>query len=331
MRPRLLVTALLGLGVLAGCSSTVGGLPLPATTLEGPPGLTAEALGHLPTIEPCTLTDAEVFSEFGTAEFAPPESLDYCAVSVKPDASSEVIVAVGQLGRLNERPELQRQRLRDVDEGVYIAQPDDDPSLICSQVLVFDEYDLTLEVVGSVLSGTVTTTCDMVAAGMDKVIEVVQDGGVGHRFPEEDSLVTVDPCDLVSDETVTAQRGFAAATREDTPSGHRCSWSTSTGGERFTLTVIFGAGSMPEVFAGAESNTDPIAGRPSVTNLTTSSDSAVFCLVETGHIAFTEFDDQLGMVEVASVFARVPAAQRALACPAAVAVATELWPKLPPA
>jgi hypothetical protein len=328
VRPRFLVIALVG--VLTGCSSTVGGLPLPATTLDEPPTLTAEVLGDLPTVEPCTLTDPEVFSEFGEAEFAQPESLDYCAVSVRPEASSEVVVTVGEFGRLSEDSGLEGRRLRDVDEGVYLAQPDSEPRF-CTQVLVLAEDDLTLKVVGSVLSGTVDPTCDLVAAGMDKVIEVLEEGGVGHRFPDPDSLVTIDPCDLVSDRTVTGQRGFASATRRDTPSGHRCSWSTSTGPDRSTVTVVFGAGTMPEVFPRAESNTDPIAGRPTVTNLTTAGDTAAFCLVETGHIAFTEFEDQLGIVELVSVFARVPTARRALACPAAVAVATELWPKLPPA
>jgi hypothetical protein len=324
-----LVSAL-AVAVLTGCSARLGGLPLPATTLDEPSAITAEVLGDLSTIEPCTLTGPEVFSEFGSAEFAAPESLDYCTVSVKPDTSSEVVVTVGQLGRLSDRPELETQRLEDVDDGLYTARSSDDPSF-CSQVLVFAEDDLTLDVSGSVFTGTVTTACDMVAAGMGKVIEVIQDGNVGHRFPEPASLVTLDPCDLVSDATVTAQPGFAAATRRDNPGGHLCSWATSTGADRVSLSVVFGAGSMPEVAAASESNTDPIAGRPSVTNMFPTSGSLTFCLVETGHISFTEFEEHLGMVEVASVYARVPAAQQRIACPAAVAVATEVWPKLPPA
>jgi hypothetical protein len=327
LRRTLLVTVLFA--VLTGCSSTLGGQPLPATTIDEPPGLTAEVLGDLTTIEPCTLTDPEVFAQFGTAEFGAPEALDYCTVSVKPQPSSEVMITVGQLGRLSDHPELEGQRLRDVEEGLYTAQPSDDPSF-CTQVLVFAEDDLTLEVTGSVFSGTVTTACDMVAAGMDKAIEVILDGGVGHRSPEPSSLVTVDPCDLVTDGTITAQQGFASATRQDNPGGHQCSWTTSTGADRFTVRATFGAGPTPTALPGAETNTNPVAGRPTVTNLTSAA-SAVFCLVETGHIAFSEFEDQPGMVEVASVLARVPEAQRALACPAAVAVATELWPKLPPA
>lgn len=316
--------------VLTGCSAKFGGLPMPGKG-AGAPAITAEVLGDLRTVEPCTLTDPGVFSRFGPAEFGTPESLDYCSVSIRPDTSTEVLVMVGQLGRLSDDPGLAERRLEDVDDGVYRARANTDVAL-CSEALVFAADDLTLTVAGTTYSGAAENTCEMVAAGMDKVVEVVEKGGVGHRFPEPDSLVMLDPCELVPEGTVTALPGFAAATRQDNPGRHQCSWGAPEGADRLRVTVVFGAGSSPKVYGGAVgSNTDPIAGRPTVTNPFPGTGDSSFCRVETGHIAFTEFEEHLGMVEVASVYSRAPAGQVRAACQAATAVAAVVWPRLPPA
>lgn len=322
----LLVTVL---AALTGCSAKLGGLPLPGPAAAESP-VTAEVLGDLSTIEPCTLTDPEVFRRFGSAEFGTPESLDYCTVSVRPDLSSEVIIRVGRLGRLSDAPDLQGQRLEDVDDNLYTVQGYDDSS-ICSQALVFAGDDLTIEVAGIHSAGEVTTNCDMVAAGMDQVIDVIRNGGVGHRFPEPDSLVTLDPCDLVGDETVTAFPGFADLARVDNPGGHQCHWRSPTDETELRVEVAFEAGPMPEVWSEGVSNTNPVAGRPSVTNMNPRAAEATVCVVSTGHIPFTEFEEQLGLVEIAEVFVYVPGENQPVACQAATAVATELWPKLPPA
>lgn len=72
--------------VLSACTTQVGGTPVAGTTLpEEPAELTASAVfDDLTTVDPCSLTSPSVFSSFGAADFAIPESLDYCAISVKP-------------------------------------------------------------------------------------------------------------------------------------------------------------------------------------------------------------------------------------------------------
>ncbi len=50
--------------------------------------------------------------------------------------------------------------------------------------------------------------------------------------------------------------------------------------------------------------------------------------VGTGHLPFTEIESE-DVVEVASVYVRVPTGQVAKACAAATAVAELVWPELP--
>lgn len=318
----------LAAAVLTGCSSKVGGRPIADETFSEPRSA-VEVLGELTTIEPCSLTDPEVFAEYGEVDFALPESLDYCSILVKPDASTEVVVTVGQLNRLSDNPDLESQKLEDVNDELYTVQVSPDQSF-CAQALVFAEEDLMLEVSTYMLAGESTITCEMVQDGMDRVIEVIESGEVEHRSPVTDSLVTLDPCALIEDATVTALPGFAAAEREDNPGRHQCYWRTSAGDDRLSVRVIFGAGPTPLVTDVAGANANPIAGRPTVTNPFRDAGSSAFCTVETGHIPFTEVEGQPAVVELAQIFVRMPAGQVQAGCQAAVAVATALWPQLPP-
>ncbi len=314
--------------VLCACSSRVGGRPVAATTIsEEPAERTAESvLGELTTVDPCSLTDPAVFSTFGTAEFAVPESLDYCTISVKPATDVEIVLRIGELGELSESPELAANRVRELDGGTYVAQRDAATDF-CSQALVFVD-EITLEVASSAYRGTLPDTCDMVTAAMDDVVRVTGDGRVEHRSPADGSLLGIDPCSLVDDVEVTALPGFAAAQRREYPGRHQCSWQTSTGPDRLSLRVVFGAGPAPTPVGTGAENTS-IAGRPSVTTPYPDGGTAAFCGVESGQLAFDEVPGQDGMVEIASVYARVPKGQVDQGCQAAVALATAVWAKLP--
>jgi hypothetical protein len=321
---------LLVVALLTACTARLGGRPVAEKgVVVEKPATAVEALGELTTIDPCSLTDLAVFDLFGTAEFATPESLDYCAVEVHRSTGSTVWVMIGQLGRLSDRPELEGQRLEEISEELYTVQLNED-SAFCSQALVFAAEDLLLEVTSASVSGSPSTECEMTVAGMEQVVATIEEDGVEHRSPEPDSLVAMDPCELVDDATVTALPGFAAARREDNPGGHQCSWQTSSGEDRLSVRVAFEAGDIP-IAATARGNSDPIAGRPTAMNSYENVGSAAICTVETGHIPFTGPENDLGLVEVASVSVRVPAAQAQAGCPAAKAVAAALWPKLPPA
>jgi hypothetical protein len=317
---------------------------LAACTTSGETKAAARVLGDLATIQPCGLTSLEVFAEFGSAEFGPPESLDYCTVVVKPAASEtesltrsvaeEVTIMVGALARPSADPFLPTDKLEDVTDSIYTTRPDD-ADVSCWQTLVFAGEDLALSV-RSRMSPTASPvpTCDMVTAGMAKVVEVIRAGKVEHRSPAPNSLITLDPCDLVTDETVTALPGFAQARREDSPGRHECYWRTSTGPR---LKVTFGVAQPPALSKNFDGNSDPIAGRPSVTTYTHRS-----CGVETGHIPFEEVAGATGLVETVTVDTEVPLDQDNSAdryddetdpavCDGALAIAKALWPRLPSA
>jgi hypothetical protein len=170
----------------------------------------------------------------------------------------------------------------------------------------------------------------MVAAGTAKVVEVVLAGKVEHRSPAPDSLVSLDPCDLVADETVTALPGFAEAQRVRSPGRHRCLWRTpGRADNRMTISVTFAVEPPPESldYSSLGASAEPIAGRPSVTI-----PLGTGCNVETGHIPFTEAAGATDIVETVAVSTDVPPDLRDSAdCAGAVAVATALWPRLPSA
>jgi hypothetical protein len=320
------VTAVVAIAFLSACTAKVGGLPVAATTL--PDELTSEVVfDDLTTVAPCSLTDLEVFEEFGVAKFAAPDSLDYCSVRVNDiDKDADVIISVGAFGVLSAQPELAANRVKDVDGGLWVGQQDDTPTF-CSQLLVFPD-DVTMQVSGSVYDGS-TDTCPMVEAAMDHAIEVIADEAVEHRDPERDSLLTIDPCTLVEDDDVAAIPGLAGVSRGDEyPGKHTCFWEQSPGSP-VNVRLQFGAGPEPGVYSqgGAEGL---VAGRQSATNRYPEVGENSYCSVETAHIQFDEIAGE-DAYEVASVYARAPGGQVDAACAAATAVAELVWPELPEA
>jgi len=329
--PRAAGAALLALAALSACTSRVGGTPVAGTTLPPEPEeLTSEVVfDDLTSIDPCSLTDLDTFEEFGEVEFATPESLDYCAIGIDTTGGGNVVISVGSFGELSALPELEGKRVKDVDGGLWIGQQDDDPAF-CAQLLVFPD-GVTMQVAGRVYDGE-ADTCPMVEAGMDKLVEVVQDDGVEHRDPDKDSLLSIDPCDLIEDDDLTAIAGLAGAERpSDYPGKHTCYWEVPDAVSRVSVRLTFAAGLEPKAY-GDGANTNPVAGRPSATNPYPSVGDGSFCTVETAHLPFTEVDGhEDDTFELASVFVRMPAGQVAAGCAAALAVANIVWPELPSA
>lgn len=329
--PRAVGAALLVLAALSACTSTVGGTAVAGTTLPPEPEeLTSEVVfDDLTSIDPCSLTDLDTFEEFGEVEFATPESLDYCAIGVDATGGGHAVISVGSFGELAALPELDGKHVKDLDGGLWIGQQDEDPAF-CAQLLVFPD-GVTQQVAGSVYEGDVNT-CPMVEAGMAKLVEVVQDKGVEHRDPEKDSLLSIDPCDLVEDDEVAAIAGLTGAKQKsEYPGKHMCYWEVPDAVSRVSVRVTFGAGPEPKATADG-ANTNPVAGRPSATNPYPTVGDGSFCAVETAHLPFTEVDGhEDDTFELASVFVRMPAGQVAAGCTAALAVANIVWPELPSA
>lgn len=322
------VTAIVAVTLLSACTSRVGGVPVVDPSAPTVPDeLTSEVVfDDLTTVAPCSLTDLDVFADFGSAEFATPESLDYCAVRVRPSGeNASVVLSIGAFGTLSAQPEVEDERVKDVEGGLWVGQQDENPSF-CSQLLVFPD-GVTMQVSGTVYDGS-ANTCPMVEAGMDHAIEVVTDGDIEHRDPEAGSLVSLDPCSLVEDDDLAAIPGLEGVNQPDEyPGRHTCFWEKSPGSAQ-TVRLEFGAGVTPSTYGdGAES---VVGGRPTVTNRYTEIGEHDFCAVETAHIPFDEIDGE-DAVEVASVYVRVPTGQIDAGCAAALGVAGLVWPELPAA
>lgn len=307
--------------MLAGCSTRVGGSP--TTGHETPAKGTAEAaLGELTTVDPCSLTDLEVFDEFGTATFGVPESFDYCSIDTTI-GGADVILSLGTLDTLTQPPDTTTKRVKDLDDGMYVIQPEAADNH-CGQDLVFADQ-ITLRVSAYILFDPPTDLCPMVSVVMDKIIEVVEQGGVRHRVPENGSLIPLDACSMISDDTITTQAGFAEARRRDYPAHHQCWWQTPDGAERFTMYLMFAAGSSPGTLGDAGRSTS-IAGRETFVNPFPETNN---CSVTTAHIIFDEIPEYDLAMEQAEVQVITPPGRVDDGCQAAIAVANEVWPQLP--
>jgi hypothetical protein len=309
--------------MLVGCTTRMGGSPVTTTGREAPTdGSAAAMLGELTTIDPCGLTDLDVFDEFGVATFAVPESFDYCAIDTAM-GSADVRISLGALDTLTQPPEATTKRVKDLDDGMYVSQLEP-TERYCSQDLVFADQ-IALRVDAYEFSDAPPELCPMVSAAMDKVVDVVEHGRVRHRVPEHGSLIPLDACSMISDDTVTSQAGFADARRHEYPARHQCRWLTPDGPDRFTMYLSFEAGSSPGIVGDAGRRTS-IAGREAFVNPFPEIDN---CSVTTGHIIFDEIPEHDLALEQVEVQVLTPPGRVDDGCQAAIAVANEVWPQLP--
>jgi hypothetical protein len=319
------VAAILVLATFAAtaCATKLGGTPVAATTVpdELPSSTSEGLLGDLTTVDPCGYVEPELFEQFGRADWGITESLDYCVIDVSTD-DSEVYLTIGHLDDQFVEEDLEDQRVRDIDDKLWIGQPADEADY-CSLMLVFTD-EITLRVDGQVTEGTVEI-CDLVEVGMDGVVEAIKADKVAHREPPADSLQPIDPCDLLSDASVFAQPGLADATRYDYPAKHECIWVTDGAP---TVRLLFATGPTPVPYGEGSTSSD-IAGRSSVVYPVSDSEESSYCIVDTAHVPFTGPGQDEDVVEIASVWVDQEAGQVEAACAAATALAAEVWPKLP--
>jgi hypothetical protein len=319
------VAAILVLATFAAtaCATKLGGTPVAATTVpdELPSSTSEGLLGDLTTVDPCGYVEPELFEQFGRADWGITESLDYCVIDVSTD-DSEVYLTIGHLDDQFVEEDLEDQRVRDIDDKLWIGQPADEADY-CSLMLVFTD-EITLRVDGQVTEGTVEI-CDLVEVGMDGVVEAIKADKVAHREPPADSLQPIDPCDLLSDASVFAQPGLADAARYDYPAKHECIWVTDGAP---TVRLLFATGPTPVPYGEGSTSSD-IAGRPSVVYPVSDSEESSYCIVDTAHVPFTGPGQDEDVVEIASVWVDQEAGQVEAACAAATALAAEVWPKLP--
>jgi hypothetical protein len=325
-RWRSLVVGVLGTLLVTGCANTIGG------SAVSPPGATrpsqaagkasaADLLGPFTSIDPCSLTDPAVFARFGTAKLGVLDSLDECLIEVTTSAPDPVVVYVGSLDHVDALPDYRGKRATDLPGGLTLVDYEDDQTY-CSKLLAFTD-GITLTVSATLYDGTATNLCDLVRAGLDKVVEVVRDKKVQHRTFAPNSLAAIDPCATVDRAVLAAVPGLGDVEPKVYPGKHNCLWAGSDAVSGPRLRVMFAVG-IPPTPTGEGATAPAIAGRGSVVSPSPNAGSNVYCFVETAHIPF-----QPGVSEKALVSVRLAKGQLDAACAAATAVASAVWPKLP--
>jgi hypothetical protein len=329
------VTCALAVGLLAmtGCAKEINGR---ATGQAAPPrstssdlpepngGTGASLLGEFRTIDACSLTDPGEFSQFGDSKFGALDSLDECLVEIATTSPQEPIsVYVGNLDNVEAFPEIRGKQSKDLPDGLKVVEYEDE-STYCSQLLVFPD-GITMTVSAAPYRGEETKLCEMVTAGMDKAIKVIQDGQVKHRTFPSNSLATLDPCVVVPREALAAVPNLGNAVPKAYPAKHNCLWASRDAVNGPRLRLMFIAGAPPKA-SGQGASEVPIAGRTTVLSPSSTAGSNVYCFAEAGHVPL---QDQPGIVEKVFVSVRLPRDLADEACKAANDVATAVWPRLP--
>jgi uncharacterized protein DUF3558 len=312
----------LAFAVLAGltaCSAPISGAATAGTSeTSAPRGGTASALlGNFATYDPCSLVDPAAPDEFEVLSTGDRRSFEQCALAVAIDGGGQAMVQVGRLGEVGRNPDGD-ERIADLDGGLWLVGWAADEST-CQRAVAFAD-DVTLAVSATGRTGS-TALCRVAEAVARTVAEAARAGRTRHdRYPAN-SLALLDPCALVTDETVRTLPEYPRARRQTAPARHSCSWSS--GGAAATLRVTFGLGPAPEAHEGDEER--DLAGRPAVVSRLTGESGSLSCTVSAGHLP-SDVSTRPG-VELVEVESYVPAGGGT--CDSAVAVATEAVARLP--
>lgn len=306
------------LGCLTGCARVVAGTPMPGAA---PSAMSAnKELGDFDTIQPCSMVDVEGLPSDLGAESEPADSFDACALRVD-SAGAAIHVEVGALVYDEDEagetgPEALPSGLR-----LYTGALDQDS---CTAYLKFSEgIEMTSVAYANDGDGT-TNLCTTAAAVARNVSGVLARGPVPHRSYPANSFAAVDPCTLLTGDTI-ASLGFSGDDRPY-PAHHECDWvGSGQPNNGLSAYVSFIVGPPPDAQADGGTAAQ-IGGRPSVT-ISTTDDTAAQCWIDTPGPAFGAA--QSNLYEIAEVYVSDDNQSTDTACQVGTALATAIWPKLP--
>jgi hypothetical protein len=323
VRPAALALAALGLlGCLTGCARAVDGLAVPDPSSAAPAMSAAKELGDYRTIQPCAMVDVPALPSDLAARAEPPDSFDACSLRV--DSAGEVIqLDVGALAYdQDDTGETGPQRLPSGLQ-LYTGTVQEQS---CTAYLKFAEgIELTSIAYANDGDGT-ANLCTSAATVARNVSGVLAKGPVQHRGYPGNSLANVDPCPLLTDETLHPL-GFSAADHQAYPARHECDWNDGLqNNDVLSAYLSFIVGPVPAATPNGGTEVT-IAGRNSIQTSTTD-DSAAECWIDT---AGAPFGGQPNLVEIAEIYISDADQSTDTACQVATTVATAVWSKLPSA
>lgn len=323
--PALALVALGMLGYLTGCTQLVDGVAVPGSSSapSAPPAMSARTeLGDFGTIQPCAMVDVAALPSDLDAELEPPDSFDACSLRVN-SAGEAIQLDVGALVYdQDDTGETGPQRLPSGLQ-LYLGSVQEQS---CAAYLKFaDGIELTSVAYANDGDGT-TNLCTAAAAVARDVSGVLAKGPVPHRGYPAGSFATVDPCPLLTDDTL-GPLGFHAANHQTYPAHHECDWNNGLqNNDALSASLSFIVGPRPAATPNGSTQEQQIGGRSSVL-ISTTDDSAAECWIDT---AGAPFGAQSNLVEIAEIYLSDADQSTDTACQAATTLAAAVWPKLPP-
>jgi hypothetical protein len=281
--------------------------------------------GDATTVDPCSVVDIGTVPAALHAALAPADGLDDCPVSATLADGTAVDVYVGPLETGDDKLDADPRGLSSLQRGMKLYEAVDNTPGSCDDYLKFqDDYWLLVNAITSDPNSK-ADTCPASEALVKNAATQIAAGAIRHRTYPNGSVGKLDPCTLVSNNTLTGV-GLADAPPLEYPEQHECSWISNDG--HYVLRVQFVVGQEPSVQDSATQSAVVLSGRKTVVTQYQESSSASACWAQTG---LNKYGSSPDLVEIAMVEMRNGDNNMANACDRAqVAAATAVWPLLPP-
>lgn len=328
MSVKSVLVALVAIVFVAGCTSGVSGTPSSGggdVAAAKEPLTSANAFDDISTVDPCSLTDAAAYDDFGEAELPGTPAMDDCTVVVSTDAGG-TSVQVGPLQPVDLLPD-DRREVADLSRGATIVQASTSSGSVCAMALMFADDVVLMSTAQAEVLDTVsdTTLCGMAESAARRAFDIVDDGEVGYWEPAESSLARAPACELLDAEQVAGQLGITTDVMTSYPALHQCRWGR-TGGDTATAKVDFPVGATRSDVGVADSAVgEAISGRETwVSNAEAGEILVCDAITEQGEFGLGE-----GLREYAAVRVVVPVTSGKDPCAIARTLATSAWANLP--
>jgi hypothetical protein len=266
------------------------------------------------------VVDLDALPKSWTTTVDSPAAFEECSIAVTTD---DGVVAEIQVGYLYESGHNLNEDGAEARAGGLIVVPNYDPGIACARDIVFAD-GIALEVrTWTEDQDNVDAMCAISDEVVDHVLDAVLAGRAENlRFPEN-SLGEIDACDLATSEIVALVPGLTAGARPDPRvSGHSCWWVSDTGAA--TLNIEFEIGHLPVGDSGST-----VHDRYTTVTRYADGENSSLCLADGEHVPF-EYGSKSGLMERVAIYVYLKPGQVETACTAASAIASALWPKLPP-
>ena len=316
-------SALVALGLLVclpGCARTVDGVAAPVASSAPPAMSAATVLGEFGTIQPCAMVDVASLPTSLAARLEPADSFDACSLRVD-SAGATIQLDVGSLAYDQDDTGATGPQRLPSGLQLYVGTVQEQS---CTAYLKFAEgIELTSVAYADDGDGT-ADLCTTAATVARDVSGVLAKGPVAHRRYPAGSFAAVDPCPLLTDETLRPL-GFSAADHQAYPAHHECDWNDGLeNNDVLSASLSFVVGPAPT--ADPDGGTEvTIAGRSSVQDSTTD-DSAAECWIDTPG---QPFGARSNLVEIAEIYISDADQSTDTACQVGSTLAAAVWPKLP--